>query len=87
MADIHYQMSAISNGLQYLEQGLQLIPDSTMIAYRKLLYLVGLKRWNEAEQWLELIFDHEQLEEINEIESMDPTICEWIPYAMKKKYH
>jgi tetratricopeptide (TPR) repeat protein len=85
MADIYYQQDLIESGLQYLEQGLQLIPDSTMIAYRKLVYLYGLKKFNEAEDWLETIFDSTQTEDLMEIETLDPTLCDWMPYALKRK--
>ena len=85
MADIYYQQDLIESGLQYLEQGLQLIPDSTMIAYRKLVYLYGLKKFNEAEDWLETIFDSTQTEDLMEIETLDPSLCDWMPYALKRK--
>ncbi len=87
LADIYYQHGNIEIGLTYLEQGLQLIPHSTMIAYRKMLYLFGMKRWLEAEDWMHQIFDAQQTDEINEIESMDPTLIDWMPYALKKKYN
>jgi hypothetical protein len=58
-----------------------------MIAYRKMLYLFGMKRWLEAEDWMHQIFDAQQTDEINEIESMDPTLIDWMPYALKKKYN
>ena len=87
LADIYYQQNQVQTGLGFLQQGLQLIPNSTMIAYRKLLFLFSMKKWLEAEDWLHQIFDVQQLDEMNEIESINPNLNDWMPYVIKKKYN
>ena len=87
LADIYYQQNQVETGLGFLQQGLQLIPNSTMIAYRKLLFLFSMNKWLEAEDWLHLIFDAHQTDEMNEIESINPQLNDWMPYVIKKKYN